>query len=174
MASAQTGRESHPVFVFDTRHPIDGFVFGILGRFYVMIVFHADVYFKHLDCDMLAYRNYGGETNFAPLHDLARPDCFPLLLWKCKECGEYRFCHLWIKKINYNDEEYWTRIFIAPVLNEYSSEIWQEILYNMNIHFVEKIGILRFYRGFICHDFDGSDASFYQGLSNQVDVFLIQ
>lgn len=174
MASAQMDRESYPVFVFDTRRPIDGYVFGILGRFWITIVIHADEYIKHLNCDVLTYRNYGGETQFVPLHDLARPDCFSLLLWKCTECGEYRFCHLWIKKVEYTDEEYSIRILMAPILNEYSSEIWQEILYNLNIDFIEKMAILRFFHGFICGNFDGTDATFFHGLTNQVDVFLIQ
>ena len=90
MASAQSDGEDYPIFVFDPRHPIDGYMFGILGRFFGMIVFYADQYLEHLNCDVLAYRIYDGLTRFSTLDRVIPPDHMPLLLvWKCAECGKF-------------------------------------------------------------------------------------
>lgn len=52
MASALNDRKSYPVFVFDSRFSIDGFKFGVFGKF-VMIAFVPREYLKHLNCAMI-------------------------------------------------------------------------------------------------------------------------
>ena len=173
MASAQTGGEDYTVFCVDTRRVVDGTIFGILARFYTMIFFHPDQYLRHLHCDAEKYRKYGGSTNFTFLRHVESPDRIPLLLWHCEGCGEYRFCHLWIKKIEMDDEEA-KRLYAAfPILREYADESSQKLLYDININVIERISILRFFRNFVCNDFEGADSSFFEGLSNKLGVYFI-
>ena len=173
MASAESDGKDYPIFVFDPIHPIDGYIFGILGRFFGMIVFHPNQYLEHLNCDCLAYRIYDGQTCFSTLDKVNLPDHMPMLLWKCAECGKFRFCHIWIKKVEYGVDEY-LKISMFPMLKKYSSEDWQKILFDINLHLIEKAFMLHFWHFFICHDFRPLDQTFFTGLTNQMDIFLIE
>lgn len=174
MASAQTDGEDYPIFVFDPRYPIDGYKFGILGRFFGLIVLHANEYFEHLHCDILAYRIYDGQTRFSTLDKVVLPDRMPRLVWKCVECAKFRFCHIWIKKEMYSMEEYVEKINMYPVLRKYASADWEEFFLDLNLHFMEKAFMLHFWRFFICHDFRPLENTFFTGLTNQMSVFVIE
>lgn len=173
MASAQFNGKGYPVFVYDPRHPINGHMFGILGRFVGLMIFHADQYLDHLDCDVLAYRSCGSKTEFSTTDKLELPDRIPRLVWKCN-CGNFRFCHIWIKKVDYNEEEKMKIISMLPVLENFLSEDLQEQLFDINIHFIVKSFMIYIWTFFICHIFNPVDQSLFAGLANGIDVLIIE
>ena len=66
------------------------------------------------------------------------------------------------------------KISMIPVLKKYSSEDWQKILFDINLHFIEKAFMFHFWQFFICHDFRPIDQSLFIGMTNQMDVFFIE
>lgn len=74
MASAKIGGDDHLIFIYDPRYPVNWYKFGLLERFFHLIVLYADEYFLHLACDQPAYRAYDGNTVFNTLDKIALSD----------------------------------------------------------------------------------------------------
>ena len=174
MASAQFDGESYSVFVYDPGHTIDGSLFGILGRFIGMILFHPTQYLDHLSCDIPAYELCNGSTAFSSSDKLNPPDRITRLVWKCSMCGEFRFCHIWIKKEDYNEEEKKMKIAMIPVLKDLMSQEMQELQYETNLHFIVKAFVVYVFRFFVCHDPNPFDKQYLAGLSHDIPIILIR
>ena len=174
MASAQLDGKSYSVFVYDPRHTIDGSMFGILGRFIGLMIFHPDQYFDHLKCDIVAYAQCDGTTAFSTTDWLNFPDRITRLVWKCSVCGEFRFCHIWVKKEDYNEEEKKKRMVMIPLLEHFMSQKLQDDQFETNIHFIVKAFVIYIYNFFICHNVNPIEKDYFKGLAGDTPIILIQ